>query len=83
MASDGEAVVNHGLVKRRAGSETQCGTRPSRRCFAKIFGDGPDERIKPDVAGQFRLPLDRRIAIPIGFCQVERVHELGEFDVLR
>jgi hypothetical protein len=26
--------------------------------FGQIFGDPADKCIKPDVAGQFRLPLD-------------------------
>ena len=42
-----------------------------------------DKRIKLGIAGQFRLALDRRIAIPIGFRQIEGVNEFGEFDVLR
>src|SRR6202140_776294 len=41
MASDGDVVVNHGLVKRRAGLETQWGTRQSGRCFARYSAIAP------------------------------------------
>ena len=54
---------------------------PSLLC--QIFGDRTDERVKLIVAGQLRLTLDRRVAIPIGFCQIERVNKFGELNFPR
>src|SRR6266481_5958205 len=86
-------VFAHGVRRRRRcepwTGQTACRTgnpvwdpaEPTLLC--QIFGDGADKRIKPDVTSQFRLALDRRIAVIVGFCQIERVNELGELDVLR
>ena len=39
---------------------------PYSTLLGQIFGDSTYEGVEPVVTGQFRLFLDRRVAIPIG-----------------
>jgi hypothetical protein len=51
--------------------------------LGQIFGDRANKRIKPDIAGQFRLALDRSVAILVVCRQIERVDEFSENDISR
>src|ERR1700681_1140742 len=58
MASDGDDVVNHGVVNRRAGFDAHRGTRPSRRCFARYSAIAPtsaSSRSSPVIFGSLSI----------------------------
>src|ERR1700676_3296537 len=54
---------------------------PKPTLLRQIFRDRADQRVKPFVAGQFWLALDRGIAVPIGTCRFERVNKFSQDDV--
>src|SRR3954447_26758206 len=56
---------------------------PQSALLGKIFGDSTYEGVELVVTGQFRLFLDRRVAILIGFRRVESIHEFGQYRIAR
>src|SRR5262249_25333654 len=56
---------------------------PQSALLGQILSDCAYEGVKPTVAGQFRLALDRGKAILNGFRQVERIDEFGQDDIAR
>src|ERR1700710_308270 len=55
---------------------------PQPTLFSQIFSHRADQSIKPDIAGQLRFTLDRRVAILVRLRQIKRVYELGKDNVL-
>ena len=54
---------------------------PQPALLCQIFGDCAHEGVEPAVACQFRLPLDRSVAISVGSRQIESIDELSQHNV--